>query len=107
MKKFLIAVATAFLIFGGQAGVEAAQVDTQDMGKWSHFRDKYILNRETENEYRDRKEWERRHREDYYHRHRDRRHYREDYRYDPPPHYRYAPPPRRSYDYPPPPPPRR
>lgn len=104
MRKFLIAAATAFLIFGGQVEVEAAQVETQDMGKWAHFRDKYILNRETENEYRDRKEWERRHRDDYYHyRHRDRarRHYRDDYRYAPPPHYRYPPPPR-HYDYPPP-----
>ncbi len=117
MRKFLIAAATGLLIFGGQVGVEAATAETfdaqaemQDMkshGKWAHFRDKYILGRETENEYRDRKEWERRHRDDYRYRHRERRRYRDDYYYDPPPHYRYAPPPRHRHDYPPPPPRRR
>lgn len=119
MKKFLIAAATSLLIFGGQVDVEAstveqlnAQIETQEMkahGKWAHFRDKYLLGRETENEYRDRKEWERRHRDDYerrrrddyYRHHRDRRYYRDDdYYYDPPPRYRYPPPP---HGYPPPP----
>ena len=112
MKKFLIAVAAGVFIFCGQ--VEAAPADdlnaqgieTQETGKWAHFRDKYILNRETENERRDRKDWERRH--------------RDDYRYDPPPpryregHRYYPPPPnpppyerdgRRYYPPNPPPPP--
>ena len=103
MRKFLIAIATAFVIFGGQAeAVEIldAQVEMQDMGKWAHFRDKYILNRETENERRQREAWERRHRDDYHHRSRDHRHYRDNYHYDPPPHYRYAPPPRYRSNYP-------
>ena len=104
MKKFLIAVATTLFIFGGQT--QAAPVDdlnvnieTQDIkshGKWAHFRDKYILGRETENERRDRKEWEKRHRDDYKynpprHRHDDRY-----YPPSPPPYYRdgkrYYPP---------------
>lgn len=98
MKKFLIATAASLIIFSGQT--EAAtvdnldkQIETQDIGKWAHFRDKHILGRETENERRDRKEWESRHRND---KHR----YRDDYRYCPPPpptHYRdgrrYYPPP--------------
>ena len=113
MKKFLIAAAASLLIFGGQSDASAAenlnaQIEMQNMkthGKWAHFRDKYILGRETENEYRDRKDWERRHRDDYYRRHRERRYYDDDYYYDPPPRYRYPPPPpRRGYDYPPPPP---
>ncbi|MBR2773945.1 MAG: hypothetical protein IKD73_03035 [Selenomonadaceae bacterium] len=100
MKRFLIAAAASLLIFGGQVEASTADLDkpieTQEIGsgKWAHFRDKYILGRETENERRDRKEWERRHRE-------DRRRYRDDYRYtppNPPPYYRdgrrYYPPPR-------------
>lgn len=96
MKRFLIAAMASFLIFGVQ--VEASTVDnldkpkvqTQEIGKWAHFRDKHILGRETENERRDRKEWERRH--------------RDEYRYYPP-----APPPtyrdgRRYYPPPSPPP---
>ena len=112
MKKFLIAAAATLLIFGGQ--VEAAPADdlnadieTQDIhtSKWANFRDKYILNRETDNERRDRKNWERRHRYDpppppppYY---------RDGRRYYPPPS--PPPPPRYREDgrkyYPPPPPP--
>ncbi len=120
MKRFLIAAAASFLIFGGQAEASIADLDgsieTRELGsgKWAHFRDKYILGRETENERRDRKEWERQHRE-------DRRRHRDDYRYtppNPPPYYRdgrrYYPPPRppnyqrdgRRY-YPPNPPPTR
>ena len=106
MKKFLIAAAASFIIFSGQADaspvddLNVSEVETQDVkshGKWAHFRDKYIIGRETENERRDRKEWERNH------------------RYGPPPprdRYRdYPPPPpppryRDGYrDYPPPPPP--
>ena len=99
MKRFLIAAAASLLIFGGQVEASTADLDkpieTQEIGsgKWAHFRDKYILGRETENERRDRKEWERRHRE-------DRRRHRDDYRYTPPPppYYRdgrrYYPPPR-------------
>ena len=86
MKKFLIAAAASLLILGGQAEASTAenlneQIDIQEQsGKWAHFRDKYIIGRETENERRDRKEWERNH------------------RYGPPP-------PRDRYrDYPPPPP---
>ena len=68
MKKFLIAAAASLLIFGGQPA-EAADVgnlgtqnvETQELGQWAHFRDKHILGRETENERRDRKDWERRH----------------------------------------------
>ncbi|MBQ6004649.1 MAG: hypothetical protein IJL14_00195 [Selenomonadaceae bacterium] len=106
MRKFLIAAAASFLIFGGQNDIQAASLDlsvrqdveVQEMKlQWAHFRDKYILGRETANERRDRHEWERRHRYD-----RDR--YR-DYPPPPPP-----PPPRyrgdgRRYDPPPPPPP--
>lgn len=100
MKKFLIASAATLIIFGGQ--VEAApadnlnaEIETQDMGtsKWANFRDKYILNRETENERRDRKDWERQYRKDWERRHRD-------YPPPPPPHYRDGHP-----HYPPPPPP--
>ncbi|MCR5833406.1 MAG: hypothetical protein K6G55_01955 [Selenomonadaceae bacterium] len=94
MKKFLVAlIAAGTLIFSGQSATEAAtenlngftaqNVETQELGKWAHFRDKYILGRETENERRDRREWERRH------------HYYDDYNA-----------PRRGY-YPPPPPPHR
>ena len=100
MKKFLIAAAASLLIFGGQANVEAATVEdlneptvqTQEMGKWAHFRDKHLLDRETDEERRERREWERRH------------------GYGspppPPPSYRYGPPPpppsRRGYGAPPP-----
>ena len=97
MKKFLIAAAVSFMIFGGQT--ESAQVENfdnqieaQEQSKWAHFRDKHILGRETENERRDRKEWERRHR------------YHDDHRYAPPPPPRGHQPPRRGYGYPPPPP---
>lgn len=127
MKKFLIAVATTLIIFGGQTQAAPvddlnANIETQDIkshGKWAHFRDKYILGRETENERRDRKEWERRHRDDYKynpprHRHDDRY-----YPPSPPPYYRdgrryYPPkpptPPPYHHDggrYSPPPPPTR
>lgn len=66
MKKFLIAAAASLVLFGAQPDVQAAPIEfdtiqTQEVGKWAHFRDKYILNRETENERRDRMEWERRH----------------------------------------------
>ena len=96
MKKFLIAAAASLLIFGGQNAVEAADaenlkvqgVEVQQVGWWAHFRDKHILGRETENERRDRKEWERRHRDD----HRDWNN-RRDHR-PPPPHGRHNPPPR-------------
>ena len=102
MKRFLIALAAGLILFGGQTQAAPAddlnaQIETQDIkshGKWAHFRDKYILGRETENERRDRKDWERRH--------------RYDPRYNPPP-----PPPyrdeRRYYPpgAPPPPPPYR
>ena len=112
MKKFLLALAASAIIFGGQAEAAPAddlnvnaQIETQDMkssGKWAHFRDKYILGRETENERRDRKERERRHRYEppppppYYHR--DGKHY---YPPPPPPNHRDGRP-----HYPPPPPPR-
>ena len=90
MKKFLIAAAAGLLIFGGQPSnasaesLDAQNVEVQDLGsgKWANFRDKYILGRETENERRDRREWERNH------------------RYGPPP-----PPPPRGGRYGPPPPP--
>lgn len=109
MKRFLIAAMASLLICGVQ--VEASTVDnldkpkvqTQEIGKWAHFRDKHILGRETENERRDRKEWERRHRVDY-RRQRDNHRHRDEYRYYPP-----APPPtyrdgRRYYPPPSPPP---
>ena len=114
MKKFLIVAAATLIIFGGQ--VEAApadnlnaEIETQDIkshGKWAHFRDKYLLDRETENERRDRKDWERRHR---YAPPPPPPRYRDDgRRYYPPP----PPPPSPHHrdghrDYPPPPPPRR
>ena len=100
MKKFLIAVAASLILFGGQVQAAPADdlnvdIETQDVkshGKWAYFRDKYILNRETENERRDRKEWERKHRY-------DPQRYRDDDRYrppTPPPYYRdgrrYYPP---------------
>ena len=100
MRKFLIAAAASLLLFGGQAQaapVETAdnQLEIQEQSKWAHFRDKHILNRETENERRDRKDWERRHPDRDYYRHRDRHRddyyyrdrarYRDDYRYYPPP----------------------
>lgn len=119
MKKLLVAAATGLLLFGGQAGAEASTIEALDMaevevqemkshGKWAHFRDKYILDRETDNERRDRKDWERRHR--YYPpppppppppRHGGRRDY-----YPPPPP--PPPPPHHGggHGYPPPPPPR-
>ncbi len=88
MKKFLIAAAASFLLFGGQPDAQAASIEsldkpdiqTQEVGKWAHIRDKYILNRETENERRDRMEWERRHgyRPD------RRKHYYDEYYYPPP-----------------------
>ncbi len=125
MKKFLIAVATTMFIFGGQTQAAPvddlnANLDTQDIkshGKWAHFRDKYILGRETENERRDRKEWERRHRDDYNYKPPK---YRGEARYyppQPPPYYRKGkryyppstPPPyhRDNRRYSPPPPPTR
>lgn len=84
MKKFLAAAALSLLIFGGQAQTEASTVDNlnaptieiQETGtsSWAHFRDKYLLGRETANERRDRHEWERRH--GYHDRHHyDRHHY--------------------------------
>lgn len=115
MRKFLIAAAASLLILGGQA--QAAPVETtdnqleiQEQSKWAHFRDKHILHRETENERRDRKDWERRHPDRDYYRHRDRHRddyyrgrtrHREDYIYYPPPPRHY--PPDRGYNYPPPP----
>ena len=124
MKRFLMAVAASAILFGGQTEAAPvddlnAQIETQDIkshGKWAHFRDKYLLDRETENERRDRKDWERRHRYDPPPR------YRDDDRYYPPPPYRdgrryyppSAPPPppyyrdgRRYYPPTPPPPPTR
>lgn len=93
MKKFLIAAATLF-IFCGQ--VEATSVDDlntqvverQEIGKWAHFRDKHILGRETENERRDRKEWERRHRYQPPPSHHHNRHYYDRHHHYPPPRYR-------------------
>ena len=106
MKKFLIAATMTLIIFGGQAqaapvdDLNTPDVETQDIkthGKWANFRDKYLLGRETENERRDRKEWERKHRDDYRY---DPPRYRRDDRYyppPPPPYYRngkrYYPPP--------------
>lgn len=112
MKKFLMALAAGLLIFGGQANLEAATVDintpnaeTQDMGKWSHFRDKYVLNRDRDREHR--RDWDN-HRRD-----RDRHDYdRHDYdrrRPAPPPRYGNGgtppppPPPVPGYGAPPPP----
>lgn len=112
MKRFLIAAAASLFIFGGQVDVEASTVENLDVpgvetqevkkhGKWAHFRDKYLLGRETENERRDRENWERR--------------YRDDYRRQPPPP-PPPPPPRygrdgrrdgHRYNPPPPPPPPR
>ena len=108
MKKFLIAVAASLILFGGQTQAAPADdlnvdIETQDIkshGKWAHFRDKYLLNRETENERRDRKEWERKHRyEPPRYRDDDRRRY---YPPSPPPYYRdgrryYPPSPRQHY----------
>ena len=85
MKKFFIAAALSLLIFSGQADAAPADdlnvsaIETQEMGSWTHFRDKYILGRETENERRDRKEWERRHHHDYDSSHR--------HHHSPPPHH--------------------
>ena len=69
MKKFFVAVAAGLILFGGQTQAAPvdnlnAQLETQETGtsRWANFRDKYLLGRETENERRDRKEWERRHR---------------------------------------------
>lgn len=89
MKKFLVALAASLLIVGGQAGAEASSIesldtqvaDTQDMSKWTHFRDKYILGRDS-----------------------DRRHHRHRDWYDDDDYYRRRPP-RRGYGQPPPPPP--
>ena len=122
MKRFLIAVAASAIFLGGQTEAAPAddlnaQIETQETGTWAHFRDKHLLGRETENERRDRKDWERRHRYDPPPRH---HHYRDDDRYYPPPPYRDgrryyppgAPPPppyyrdgRRYYPPTPPPPP--
>ena len=118
MKKFLTAVVASVLIFGGQVEastvekLDTPKVETQDIkthGKWAHFRDKYILNRETENERRDRKDWERRHRDDYRYvppppppYYRDGRRYYPPTPPTPPPYYRDG----RRY-YPPTPPPTR
>ena len=94
MKKFLLAtVATGVLLLGGQAGAEASVVerldtqvaDTQDMSKWTHFRDKYILDRDPDRRHRRHRDW---YDDDDYYRHR------------PPP-----PPSRHGYGGPPPPPP--
>ena len=109
MKKFLIATAASLLLFGGQAA-EASTVDnldvqleqTQETGKWSHFRDKYLRGRETENERRDRYEregWER----DSYYRQPPPPPPRPGRYGAPPPPPRYAPPPRPGYGPPPPP----
>lgn len=105
MKKFLMTLAASLLIFGGQANVDAATADmnttnieTQDMGKWSHFRDKYILDRDTD---RDRYERERRDRERR-HRHDRDRHDNDRHDYD---RRRPAPPPRYGNGGTPPPPP--
>ena len=110
MRKFLIAAAASLLLLGGQAQASTVEsfgepIEFQEQeSKWAHFRDKHLLGRETENERRDREDWERRHRDNYYrhrnrHRddyyYRDRERHRDDYRY-------YPPPPRRGYDYPPP-----
>ena len=86
MKKFLIAVAAGLVILGSQVDVEASEVkdlnkpaiEMQEVGSWTHFRDKHLLGRETENERRDREERERRHWE--------RRHnYNNNYHRNPPP----------------------
>lgn len=121
MKKFLVAAVASVIFFGGQT--QAAPVDNLNApsfemqyvkkhGKWAYFRDKYILGRETENERRDRKDWEKRHRY-------DPPRYRDDDRYRPPSsyyrddRYYYPPPPpyyrdgRRYYPPPMPPPPTR
>ena len=92
MKRLLIAATAGLLIFGGQTAAEASDIDTLDLqgvqieenGGWADFRDKVILNRETDKERRKREEWERHHRQ-------------------PPP----SPPPRGGYGAPPPPPPPR
>ncbi|MBQ7454510.1 MAG: hypothetical protein IJS69_05630 [Selenomonadaceae bacterium] len=85
MKKFLIAAATAgLLVFVGQQGADASTVENldtqlaqqkQELGKWRHFRDKYIYG------YDDRD------------------------RYGPPPPPPPPPPPKYGYGPPPPPPP--
>ena len=121
MREFLIAAAASLLLFGGQAQASPVEdlgepnVEIQEQeSKWAHFRDKHILGRETENERRDREDWERRYRDDYYrhrdrHRddyYRDRERHRDDYRYYPSPPRHGAPPPPppgRGYNYPPPP----
>ena len=87
MKRTLIALAAGLLIFGGQTGAEASTVDNlntpaleiQETGtsKWAHFRDKYLLGRETANHRRDRHEWQREHGRHHY----DRHHY-DRHRYD-------------------------
>lgn len=118
MKRLLIVAAASLLIFGGQAEASTVesfdrQIETQEMGKWAHFRDKYLLGRETENERRNRKEWERRQRERERERARQRERererarqrdrYRDDNRYFPP----SAPPnSRNGRRYNPPPPPK-
>ena len=73
MKKFLVAAAASFLIFGGQADIEAAtpdavnldlqNIETQETGHWADFRDEVILGRESDRERRERKKWERHERE--------------------------------------------
>ena len=81
MKKFLAAAALSLLIFSGQTeaatidNLNAPTIEIQETGtsSWAHFRDKYLLGRETANERRDRHEWERRH--GYHDRHHDRHYY--------------------------------
>ncbi len=114
MKRVLIVAAASLLIFGGQAEASTVenfdrQIETQEMGKWAHSRDKYLLGRETENERRYRKEWERRQRERererarQRERERERDRYRDAHRYFPP----SAPPnSRNGRRYNPPPPPK-
>lgn len=109
MKKFLIAAAASVLLFGGQAA-EASTVDnldvkleqTQETGKWSHFRDKYIRGRETENERRDREERERWERDSYYPPPPPPRQGHYGALPPPPPRPGYGPPPRPGYGPPPP-----
>ena len=106
MKKFLIAAAASLIIFSGQTEASTVErldkpIERQEVGKWAHFRDKYLLGRETENESKDRKEWERNHRYDYSKRRDDRRYYPPSP--PPPPYYRngkrYYPPPSPAPNY--------
>lgn len=103
MKRLLIATAASLLIFGGQAEASTVldkPIELQDMGngKWAHFRDKHILGRETENERRNRNEWERRHRDDHrYNPPPPPPRYRDGHRYYPPQPPRYGSPNRNRY----------